>query len=80
MTKFQMRRINYIQYLKGLERKTGVVTVTPPFLSFSCSSHLDTLYRLVNGLKQSPVFRVLVAVFIGKHVGQGFYIAVEVLL
>lgn len=29
MTKSQMRRINYIQYLKGLERKIGVVTVMP---------------------------------------------------
>lgn len=43
-------------------------------------SHLDALHCLVDGLEQSPVLGVLVAVFIGKHVGEGFYVAVEVLL
>lgn len=80
MTKFQMRRINYIQYLKGSERKIGVVTVMPRPRPSPCPSHLDALHRLVDGLEQSPVLRVLVAVFIGKHVGQGFHVAVEVLL
>lgn len=75
-----MRIINYIQYLKGLERKIGIVTVMPRPLSSSCLSHLDALHRLVDGLEQSPVLRVLVAVFVGKHVSQGVHIAVKVLL
>lgn len=74
MTKFQMRRIN-AQYLKGLgEKKDKCFTVTAHL------SHLDALHRLVDGLEQSPVLWVLVAVFIGKHVGQRFHVAVEVLL
>lgn len=44
------------------------------------ASHLDALHRLVDGLEQGPVLRVLVAVFIGKHVGEGFHVGVEVLL
>lgn len=50
-----------------------------PVLFWSLS-HLDALHRLVDGLQQSPVLRVLVAVFVGKHVGQGVHVAVKVLL
>lgn len=66
-----------------MERKSGVVTVMacpPPVPSLSGPSHLDALHSLIDGLEQRPVLRVLVAVFIGKHVGQGFHVAVEVLL
>lgn len=44
------------------------------------ASHLDALHRLVDGLQQSPVLRVLVAVFTGKHVSESFNVAVKVLL
>lgn len=42
--------------------------------------HLNALHRLVDGLQQSPVLRVLVTVFVSKHVGQGIHITVKVLL
>lgn len=44
------------------------------------TSHLDALHRLVDGLQQSPVLRVLVAVFVGEHVSESFNIRVQVLL
>lgn len=49
-------------------------------ISPRCPSHLDALHCLVNGLQQSPVLRVLVAVFVGEHAGESVYVAVEVLL
>lgn len=80
MTKFQMRKNNCIQYLKGLEGKKDFCFHCDARPVSCCSSHLDALHRLVDGLEQSPVLGVLVAVFISKHVGEGFYITVEVLL
>lgn len=53
--------------------------VIQPTVSFSCS-HLDTFDGLVDGLQQSSVFWVLIALFISKHVGQRVHVGVKVLL
>lgn len=45
-----------------------------------CPSHLDALHGLVDGLQESSVLGVLVAVFVGEHAGESVYVAVEVLL
>lgn len=79
--KTPMRKTHDTEYLKGLEKKDWWRhrdALPPVVLQFLL--HLDALYCLIDGLQQSPVLGVLVAVFVGKHVGQGVHIAVKVLL
>lgn len=77
----------YIQYLKGLESKewglvtwTAAVAMPCPSLSIFHLSHLNALHCLVDGLEQSPVLRVLVAVLVSEHVGQCVHVAIKGLL
>lgn len=44
------------------------------------ASYLYAFYCLTDGLQQGPGVRVLVAVFIGEHVGQSLHVIIEVLL
>lgn len=55
--------------------KGHVVGEAPP-----PASHLDALHRLVDGLQQGPVLRVLVAVFVGEHVSESLNVRIKVLL
>ncbi len=44
------------------------------------ASDFDAFHSFVDALQQSLVLRALEAVLVGVHVGQGAYVAVEVLL
>lgn len=49
------------------------------FQSMLLGSHLDAFDGLVDGLEQGSVLWVLIALFIGEHVGQCVHIGVKVL-
>lgn len=69
---------------KVWRRARLIMSMWKPLLFFCsppwCPSNFNTLHCLVDGLQQSSVLRVLVAVFVSKHAGESIYVAVEVLL
>lgn len=73
-------KMHYTHYVKSVETEwRGHCNCPHPHpRSPATWSNLNPFYSLIDGLQQSPVLGILIAIFVGKHVGQCVHVTVEV--